>query len=169
MVSSDAKCKVSVGEPGTPIASVSRGKRVIVGINQTLQVADHDFSKISLIPDATFIQEIPTSDEETWYRGQVYYGIKDMALQGSTAWRGGMELTKVLEDFYADSIPGRLYLYADGGGDRNVVNLKVQQALIAVYLHLDLDELVAARPAAYQSYRNPVETSLYLYTLIVYF
>ena len=80
-----------------------------------------------------------------------------MALQGSTAWRGGMELTKVLEDFYADSIPVRLYLYADGGGDRNVVNLKVQQALIAVYLHLDLDELVAARPAAYQSYRNPVE------------
>ena len=55
MISSDAKCKVSVGEPGTPIASVSRGKRVIVGVNQTLQVSDHDYSKISLIPDATFI------------------------------------------------------------------------------------------------------------------
>ena len=63
MISSDAKCKVSAGEPGTPIASVSRGKRVIVGVNQTLQVSDHDYSKISLIPDATCIQTIPHVDD----------------------------------------------------------------------------------------------------------
>ena len=75
MISSDAKCKVSVGEPGTPIASVSRGKRVIVGVNQTLQVSDHDYSKISLIPDATFIQPIPQEDDDTWYRSQVFYSI----------------------------------------------------------------------------------------------
>ena len=92
MISCDAKCKVSVGEPGTPIASVSRGKRgggggVIVGVNQTLQVSDHDYSKISLIPDATFIQTIPHVDDDTWYRGQVFYSIKDMSLQGSTALR----------------------------------------------------------------------------------
>ena len=31
MVSADAKCKVSVGEPGFPIAAVSRGKQVEVG------------------------------------------------------------------------------------------------------------------------------------------
>ena len=82
MVSSDAKCKVSVGEPGTPIASV---KKVIVGLNETFQVADHDFSKISLIPDANFIQSIPEKEDGSWYKGQVYYSIKDMALQGSTA------------------------------------------------------------------------------------
>ena len=29
MVSADAKCKVSVGEPGYPIAAVSRGKQII--------------------------------------------------------------------------------------------------------------------------------------------
>ena len=57
MISSDAKCKVSVGEPGTPIASVSRGERVIVGVNQTLQVSDHDYSKISFIPDATLYKQ----------------------------------------------------------------------------------------------------------------
>ena len=75
MISSDAKCKVSVGEPGTPIVSVSRGKRVIVGVNQTLQVSDHDYSKISLISDATFLQTIPHADDYTWYRGQVFYSI----------------------------------------------------------------------------------------------
>ena len=45
MVSADAKCKVSIGEPGTPIAAVTRGKRVIVGMNESFQVTDHDFSK----------------------------------------------------------------------------------------------------------------------------
>ena len=46
MVSSDAKCKISIGVPGTLIASVSRGERVLVGLNETFQVANHDFSKV---------------------------------------------------------------------------------------------------------------------------
>ena len=55
----DTKCNVSVGEPDFPIASVTRGKKVIVGINQSFEVGDHDFSKISVIPDAVFVQKIP--------------------------------------------------------------------------------------------------------------
>ena len=43
--SGDAKCKVQIGEPGFPIAAVSHGKQVIVGMNQSFQVGDHDFSK----------------------------------------------------------------------------------------------------------------------------
>ena len=156
MISSDAKCKGSVGEPGAPIVSVSRGERVVVGVNQTLQVYDHDYSKISLIPDATFIQTIPDEDDDTWYRGQVFYSIKDMALQRSTALRGGVEPSEALDSFYGIEVPERLYLYADGGGDRRVTHLQVQKALIAVFIHHDFDELTAARPAAYQSYRNPV-------------
>ena len=46
MVSADAKCKISVGEPGFPIAAVTRGKLVVVGV--------HDYSKISLIPRYAF-------------------------------------------------------------------------------------------------------------------
>jgi DNA-directed RNA polymerase subunit RPC12/RpoP len=158
IVSSDAKCKISVGEPGTPIAAVSRGKKVLVGINETFQVTDHDYSKISLIPDANFFQTIPLTNEESWYRGQVFYSIKDMALQGSTAYRGVVELSSAFDSFYdADATPQRLFLYADGGGDRLMSHLKVQKALIALFLHQDFDEVIAARPAAYQSFRNPVE------------
>ena len=58
MVSADAKCKVSVGEPGYPLAAVSRGKQVVVGKNETFKVGDHDFSKLSLIPDAMLFQSI---------------------------------------------------------------------------------------------------------------
>ena len=50
--SADAKCKVPVGEPDFSLASVSRGKKVVVGVNESFRVADHDFSKVSLIPDA---------------------------------------------------------------------------------------------------------------------
>ena len=51
-VDAKCKCKISAGEPDFPITSVSRGKAVvIVGSNQTFKVGDHDFSKLSLIPD----------------------------------------------------------------------------------------------------------------------
>ena len=59
--SADAKCKVTLGEPGYPIAAVSRGKRVIVGSRKSLQIGDHDFSKISMMPDAILLQDIPSS------------------------------------------------------------------------------------------------------------
>ena len=38
-----------------------------------------------------------------------------------------------------------------------MTHLQVQKALIAVFIHHDRDELITARPAAYQSYRNHVE------------
>ena len=152
MISSDAKCKVSVGESGTPIASVSRGK----GYSGCEPNLTNYWSW--LIPDATFIQKIPDADDDTWYRGKVFYSIKDMTLQGSTALRGGVELSEALDSFFGTEIPERLYLYADGGDDRRVTHLQVQKALIALFIHHDLDELIAARPAACQSYRNPVES-----------
>ena len=61
-VSADAKCKVSIGEPGFPLAAVSQVKKVLVGANETAMVADDDFSKISIIPDAVLIQDVPEPD-----------------------------------------------------------------------------------------------------------
>ena len=36
--SADAKCKVPIGESGYPIAVVTRGKKVIVGLNAALKI-----------------------------------------------------------------------------------------------------------------------------------
>ena len=36
--SADTKCKVAIGEPGYPIAAVTRGKKVIVGLNAALKI-----------------------------------------------------------------------------------------------------------------------------------
>ena len=62
--SADTKCKVSVREPDFPLASVSWGKKVVVGMNESFRVADHDFSKVSLIPDAIFVQDIPKPQDD---------------------------------------------------------------------------------------------------------
>ena len=91
-----------------------------------------------------------------WYRGQVSYGIKSMASEGSTAWRGVTELGNTLKDYH-DTIPERVYIFADGGGDRRIAYLQVQMGLIAMFLCYDLDEQISARPAAGCSYRNPIE------------
>ena len=170
MFSADAKCKVTVGEPDYPIAAVSRGKAVIVGKNEVFKVGDHDFSRVSLIPDATLTHTIPEQDEEDenteynkqsvgkWYTGKVFYSIKDMPTQGSSAMRGVAELSAALTSHYElEECPSRMYLYTDGGSDRKNSNFKVQKSLISLFLYHDFDDLISARPAAGHSYRNPVE------------
>ena len=83
MISADAKCEVSVGEPDFPIASVSRGKAVIVGRNEKFKVGDHDFSKVSLIPDATLIHSIPGSSAT---KRQLVNGIPVKCFTVSKTW-----------------------------------------------------------------------------------
>ena len=94
MISADAKCKVSVGEPDYPIAAVSRGKAVIVGKNETFKVGDHDYSLLSLIPDTIILHSIPEKNDEEeedentecnkqsvgkWYSGKVFYSLSLLA------------------------------------------------------------------------------------------
>ena len=50
LVSLDDKHKIKCGEPSYPVAAAERGKKVIVGENQVMAVADHDFTKFSLVP-----------------------------------------------------------------------------------------------------------------------
>ena len=146
--SADAKCKISIGEPTFPLQQFLAGKKVIIGKNEVFKVADHDFSKLSIIPDAVLVHDIPenyeqiTEDESEkelisssksskgdWYAGKVYYSFKSMVLEGSTI-RGVTEMGNVLENVYVDnetSIPKRFYLITNGGGDRNIVHLSVKK------------------------------------------
>ena len=158
LFSVDAKCNDSVGEPDFPIASVTRGKKVIVGINQSFEVGDHDFSKISIIPDAVFVQKIPENKEQgdegfqsSWFSGKVFYSFKNMVIQGSSALQGVVEMAKILKSQRISA--SRFYAISDGVDDRRVDYLSVKKALIGMFL----DELIICRTAAGHSYRNPVE------------
>ena len=91
----DDKHHCKVGEPGHPVAAVERGKRVIVALDKKFIVSDHDFTRFSLIPTVALQVDIPTSINDTFHRGQVYIGLKDLALEPSSALRHSTELSKV--------------------------------------------------------------------------
>ncbi len=50
-----------------------------------------------------------------------------------------------------------LFLYADDGPDHRLTYLSVQLSLIALFLKVDLDILVAGRTAPSNSWANPME------------
>ena len=152
----DDKHRVKVGEPEVPVAAVERGRQVLVSKNERMVVADHDFTKFSLIPSVIFQVNIPEEIKETWYTGQVYIGFKDAVLEPSSSIRHATELYSVLSSTSTSTLPV-LFLYTDGGPDHRLTYISVQISLICFFKKLDLDFLCAARQAAYQSWRNPVE------------
>ena len=62
----DDKHRVRVGEPGFPVAAAERGRRVMVGLDSSFQVGDHDFTRHSIIPSVCFLVDIPEEVESTW-------------------------------------------------------------------------------------------------------
>lgn len=151
----DDKHRIKVGEPNFPVAAAERGREVIVSINDTLAVGDHDFTKFSLIPSVALVVDIPESMEGSWYTGDVFIGLKDAIYEASSAIRHAKELSNIL----SSKINGRsiLFLYTDGGPDHRLTYISVQLSLIALFLNLKLDVLIAARTAPSHSWANPVE------------
>ena len=163
-VYTDDKHKISVGEPGTPIASVPRGKQVIVGRNEVFWVADHDFAKLSLIPTTILINEVPSTVDGSWYRGTLYVGVKVTALQSSTALRNAMEISDCLILKYGskEAVPPVLIVYSDGGPEHRTTFLSVKIAMIA------LSKLLLSRTTPGHSWANPAEKINYILNLGLY-
>ena len=154
-MSLDDKHKVPVGEPGYPVASVERGKKVLVAIGRVFEVGDHDFTRCSLTPSVALVIDIPDSIEGSFYHGRVYVGVKDSIFEPSSPHRHATELNSLLTQ-QNDPNP-ILMLYTDGGPDHRVNFLSVQLSLIAVFLARDLDCLIAVRTPPFNSWKNPAE------------
>ena len=152
----DDKHNVKVGEPGYPVAALDRGKQVIVGQGQPVQVSDHDFTKAKFTPSVVLVLNIPDSIEQSFYQGSVFVTLKDSVFQASCPLRHAAELSRIQQqvNFVFKPI---LLVYSDGGPDHRVTYVSVKAAMIALFLKHNLDLLVAARTALNQSYRNPVE------------
>ena len=70
-----------------------------------------------MIPDGTLIHTIPTLEEiednfecnkkalGAWYTGKVFYTVKDMVTEGSSAKRGITETSLALESHFKEFIP----------------------------------------------------------------
>ena len=151
----DDKHRIKVGEPGYPVAAVERGRQVIVSQTETFAVGDHDFTRFSIIPSVALQVEIPEKFEGSWYHGKVLVGIKDAVYQSSSPLRHATELYSTLLKRIGDR--SILFIYSDGGADHRLTYVSVQLSLIALFLNLNLDFLVACRTAPNHSWKNPVE------------
>ena len=152
-ISLDDKHRIKVGEPSYPVAAAERGRQVIVSSSETFVVGDHDFTKfsVSVILDV----EIPEQFEGSWYSGQVFVGVKNAVHEGSSPLRHAVELhSKLITRIGNKTI---LFLYSDGGPDHRLTYVSVQLSLIALFLNLNLDCLIACRTAPNHSWKNPVE------------
>ena len=150
----DDKHHCKVGEPGHPVAAVDRGKRVIVGEDKVFAVSDHDFTKFSIIPSVTMLLDIPDNINGSFYRGQIYVGIKDLILEPSSPLRHVTELFEILKTENAKPI---LFMYTDGGPDHRLTYLSVQLALVCLFIAGDYDMLVAARTPPMSSWKKTPE------------
>ena len=151
----DDKHRMKIGEPGFPVAAAERGRRVMVKVGSSFDVADHDFTKFSMIPSVVLMNNILQDITESWYRGKVYVSLKDAAFEYSSPIRHMTELSSILSSLQQER--KIVLLYTDGGPDHRVTFLSVQLALIALFLKHDLDFLCAARTAPCHSWSNPVE------------
>lgn len=110
----DDKHHCKVGEPGLPVAAVERGKQVVVSANgKRFSVADHDFTKCSIIPSVTVVCDIPNTIDDSFYCGQVYVGVKDAIFEPSGGLRHSMELSKIISQSISDKPV--LLIYTGGG------------------------------------------------------
>ena len=60
----DDKHKIT---PGYPLTADERVHRVLVSSTKTLEVGDHNFSKVSIIPSVSLLVDISTEISESWY------------------------------------------------------------------------------------------------------
>ena len=104
---------MNIGEPGFPVAAAERGRRVMVKVGSSFDVADHDLTKFSMIPSVVLMNNIPQDITESWYRGKVYVSLKDAAFESSSPIRHMTELSSILSSLQQER--KIVLLYTDGG------------------------------------------------------
>ena len=100
----DDKHRLKVGEPGYPVAAAERGRRVIVSLQENFEVADHDFTRFSIIPSVIFCIDVPTTIEGSWYDRQVCVVFKEAVFQPFSPIRHATELNSWLKQDLATSL-----------------------------------------------------------------
>ena len=114
-----------MGERGTPLAAVERGRQGLVSMGQTFQVAAHDFSKMTLTPSVNFDLEVPATVEGSFYEGKVHVALKDSVFTPSSPARHSAEMSVIMKD----TDKPILKLYSDGGPDHRVNYVSMQLSL----------------------------------------
>ena len=70
----DDEHRIKIGDPGFPVAAAAAecDRRVLVSMTKSFRVGDHNFTKFSVIPSVILVLNIPHTNSDSWYDGQVY-------------------------------------------------------------------------------------------------
>ena len=163
LASVDDKAIIPVGEPSAAVSTGVRGHhRSLVPSSSFLGALDHDFHTHGVVPSVSLLISIPDTPLDSFFTGQVYVGNKNKVTQPSSPLRHSTELSRILirEACAENSVTGDksiLLLLSDGGPDHRLSYGSVQVTLLALFLRLNLDVLIAVRTCPYQSWTNPAE------------
>ncbi len=163
LASVDDKAIIPVREPSAAVSTGVRGHhRSLVPSSSFLGALDHDFHTHGVVPSVSLLISIPESALDSFFTGQVYVGNKNKVTQPSSPIRHATELSKILvrEACAEDSVTGDksiLLIMSDGGPDHRLSYGSVQVALLALFLRLNLDMLIAVRTCPYKSWTNPAK------------
>ncbi|POG66790.1 hypothetical protein GLOIN_2v1780201 [Rhizophagus irregularis DAOM 181602=DAOM 197198] len=112
-ISADDKHKVPIGED-IPVFKGVHNKKTLAPAEGEITAADHNFTKLSLIPFITLFINIPNNISESFYDGKVYACFKDAIFQLSSALRHSTEFFNLMNRQYStQSLLSILSLYTD--------------------------------------------------------
>lgn len=163
MVCADDKAVIPVGEPNHAVTSGVRAHNQSLGLasGQPMVALDHDWKVAGVVSSVNLFNDIPEKVDQSFFGGKVFTTVKDRIFEKSSPMRHAAELTdQIRNNFSNDGVTCSneiLFIYTDGGGDHNVTNPTVKISLLALFVHLDVDMLVAIRTCPTQSWVNPAE------------
>ncbi|EXX54038.1 hypothetical protein RirG_238310 [Rhizophagus irregularis DAOM 197198w] len=141
-----------------PVSTGVHNRQSLAAQNSTLDVADHDFTKLSLTPSVIFFVSIPKDISDGFYNREVFVSFKDTVFELSSAIRHTTEFHNVINTKYTyHTSPPILCLYTDRRPDHRCTYGSVQIALISLFLSRDYDMLIAVRTAPHYSWTNLAE------------
>ena len=169
----DDKAIVPVGEPGIPISTGVRGHNKVLTPSEgpVLVATDHDFHLCGLVPSVVLVTEIPRDSKDSFFSGDMHVTTKEKVFSPSSPFRHAaevIELVRLNDAYSSDGLNLRtpiMCLYTDGGPDHRVTYETVKLSLTLIFMHLDLDMLIALRTAPSHSWTNPAERCMSILNL----
>ena len=104
-----------------------------------------------IVPSVALLVSVPEAVHDSFYQGKVIVTCKNKVTQSSSALR---HVTELASDYGVKPI---LVLVTDGGPDHRLTYASVKDALLALFITLNVDMLVAIRTCPYQSWTNLAE------------
>ena len=157
IASVDDECHVKFGDPKNPLALAQKAKPQWVSEDVEVKAADHDtVIKSTIAPSVMLHIDHPCYNNlGSFYKGQVYVGLKDNSLHKGSSIRHVIEFGKTMTDQLENKLA--LILFSDGGGDRNHRFERVQVGLLHLAVMFNLEKTFAVKTAAGGSCWNMVE------------